>query len=410
MRFAAARIGVIIAVLIAGGVVAPAPAMAAVAHPFGMQTGEYAAGTLFPAVPQSTMDGVVKNYYLNNWKKNFIRQNCGTGRYYVRTPDADTANVAEGQGYGMVISVMMAGADTQARTIFDGLYRFVKDHPSVNNPDLMAAENTPCTSVNGSDSATDGDLDIAYSLLMAHDQWGSTGSINYLAEATRRINSIKASEVHPTTHLMLLGDWASPGTKYYTATRPSDFMIGHLRAFRRWTGDPFWDAVITAHQRLVTTMQTTYAPGTGLVPDFVVNTTTTPKPAGANFLEGPNDGRYSYNACRVPWRLGTDAVLEANATSRGQVRKMTAWIRTKAADNPGNIKNGYTLAGSALETTGDAVFIGPFGVAAMSGPSQAWVGAVWNRLAASTESSTDYYTTAIKMQSLLVMSRNGWAP
>ncbi len=405
-------VGVLVgALIVAGGAVVPAPATAAVGHPFGSHTGVYASGTLFPSTAQATKDTVVRNYYFNRWKPNFIRAGCGTGRYYVRSPDAGYINVAEGQGYGMVITAMMAGADAQARTVFDGLFRFVKDHPSVNNPNLMAAENTPCTSVNGSDSATDGDLDIAYALLLAHAQWGSGGSINYLAEAKLRIAAIKASEVNPTTYLLLLGDWASPGSKYWFATRPSDFMLDHLRAFRKATGDTFWDTVIVRHQNLIRTMQANYAPNTGLLPDFVVATnTTSPRPAPAGFLEGPDDGRYSYNACRVPWRLGADAVLYADTTSRAQVRKMSVWIRAATGGSPALIRDGYTLAGQPLVTYGDATFVAPFGVAAMSGPSQAWLDALWNHLVSSTEGAGQYYATAIKMQSLLVMSGNGWVP
>jgi endo-1,4-beta-D-glucanase Y len=404
------RVAIIVVVGLGGLVLSPLPASAAVGHAFGAHSGTYASGTLFPQVAAEVRDDAAKRYYFNFWKRNFLREGCGTGRWYVRTPDANVANVAEGQGYGMVISVIMAGADSQARTIFDGLYRFVKDHPSHINPNLMAAENNPCTSVNGSDSATDGDLDIAYALLMAHDQWGSGGAVNYLAEFKKRAAAIKQSEVHPTTRLMLLGDWAAPGSKYYTSARTSDFMISQFRAFRRWTGDPFWDSVVAAHQRLINTMQANYAPNTGLVPDFVVDTTTTPRPAPAGFLEGANDGRYSYNACRVPWRIAMDALFGGNATSRSQAGRMTAWIRTTTGGNPSNVRNGYTLAGTPLESTGNAIFIAPFGVAAMSGTSQAWVNASWNKLVSTSESSTAYYATALKLQAMLVMSGNVWVP
>lgn len=40
-----------------------------------------------------------------------------------------------------------------------------------------------CTSAEGADSASDGDLDIAYPLLLADKQWGSCGAIDYAAEA-----------------------------------------------------------------------------------------------------------------------------------------------------------------------------------------------------------------------------------
>ena len=46
------------------------------------------------------------------------------------------------------------------------------------------------TDIDGT-SATDGDMDIAYSLLLANEQWGSNGKINYLKEAQLMIAAIK---------------------------------------------------------------------------------------------------------------------------------------------------------------------------------------------------------------------------
>lgn len=163
-------------------------------------------------------------------------------------------------------------------------------HPSSIDPGLHAAEqNSSCKSVNGGDSATDGDLAIAYGLLLADRQWGSTGTYNYQQLATSRINAIKASEMNPTTNLPLLGDWSSPGDSHYNSTRPSDFMIDHFRAFKAATGDTFWDSVVTATQNLIAQQQAAYAPNTGLVADFVVNTNTTPKPAPGQLSRG-SDG------------------------------------------------------------------------------------------------------------------------
>ncbi|WP_449437807.1 glycosyl hydrolase family 8 [Pedobacter steynii] len=48
----------------------------------------------------------------------------------------------------------------------------------------------------GRSCATDGDMDIAYALLLADKQWGSSGKINYKAEAISIINALKASIIH----------------------------------------------------------------------------------------------------------------------------------------------------------------------------------------------------------------------
>ena len=317
--------------------------------------------------------------------------------------------VAEGQGFGMVVTAYLAD-----HTAFDGLLAYVLAHPSVNNADLMAAEqDLTCKNINGGDSATDGDLDIAYALLVAHDQWGSAGTYNYLSLATKRINAIKKSEVNPTTHLMLLGDWATPdiGSLYYVS-RTSDWMLDHFRAFQGWTGDADWATIRTAHQNLVKTLQSKYASSTGLLPDFVQDTnTSTPKPAQGEVLESEYDGAYYWNACRDPWRLGVDAVLYGDAQSTTAVQKMNTWIKSKTGSNPTKITAGYSLSGTALDSENNAAFFAPFAVAAMTASSsQAWLDALWSLMAATSIGSDAYYSGSILLQVMMLISGDYWVP
>src|SRR6185436_4393878 len=107
---------------------------------------------------------------------------------------------------------------------------------------------------------------------LADRQWGSGGRYDYRALALARIRAIRTSEVNPVTHLLRLGDWSRAGTAEYFVSRTSDWILGHMRAFRRATGDPAWDTVLRAHQRLVSSLVGRYAPRTGLLPDFVVDT------------------------------------------------------------------------------------------------------------------------------------------
>ncbi|MEO8207042.1 MAG: glycosyl hydrolase family 8, partial [Chthoniobacterales bacterium] len=382
--------------------------------PFGSRLQSYAPGTLKPSAAQSVMDQAVINYY-EKWKTAYLVSVGTSGWKAIRSPDAEYPYVAEAQGYGLEVFAIMAGADATAQASFDAVLKYVLDHPSKINSGLMAAEqNSAGTSVGGSDSATDGDLAIAYGLLLADRQWGSTGTYNYKNLAISRINAIKKSEINPTTKLPLMGDWASPSDSYYYGTRTSDFMVDHFRAFKAATGDVFWDSVVTATQNLVTYLQKNYASSTGLVPDFVVSTNTaTPKPASANYLEGNDDGNYSYNATRVPWRLGADAAVYGDATSKAQVQKMTVWIRVATANNPDNIKSGYTLAGKALETYSDPIFTAPFAPAAMqAADNQVWLDALWTSMTKEAAKSkiTTYYGSSILLQCMIVTSGNYWSP
>ncbi|WP_318209869.1 glycosyl hydrolase family 8 [Streptomyces sp. SJL17-1] len=381
------------------------------AVPFGSHSIPYASGMLKPSGSQATHDQKVIDYY-NNWKSAFVRQNCGNGWYQVISPDADHPYVAEAQGYGMVIAATMAGADPDAKKIFDGLVKWKIDHPSAINPDLLAAEqDVNCRSVNGGDGATDGDMDVAYGLLLADRQWGSSGTYNYKALALKHIAAIKKDELNPSTNLLKLGDWSSAGDQYYYITRTSDWMVDHFRAFRKATGDAAWDTIRTAHQNQITNLQNTYAPNTGLLPDFVVDTNSTPKPAPGQVLEDPSDGKYWWNACRTPWRIADDAVTSGDAKSLAAARKMNSWIKAKTGGDPNKIAIGYGLDGSQLSAGSDPAFFAPFALAAMTDSgSQAWLDALWNKMLATPIQTDSYFAASIQLQVMITATGNHWVP
>ncbi|MFC5805110.1 glycosyl hydrolase family 8 [Streptomyces formicae] len=378
--------------------------------PFGSHSFPYASGTIKVSGSQATNDAKVVAYY-QQWKSAFLRSDCGNGWSAIASPDADHPYVAEGQGYGLTILATMAGADPDAHPSFDRVLKYVLDHASVNDADLHAAEqNSSCQSVNGSDSATDGDLEIAYALLLADKQWGSTtGTYDYKALAVRRINAIKRSEVVSATNLTNLGDWALGEAQWEVVSRTSDWLPGHFRAFRKATGDAAWDTIRDRHQTLIASLQSQYAPNTGLLPDFVVDTKTSPRPAPGEILESELDGAYSWNACRDPWRIGVDALTTGDSRSLAAVRKMNTWIKQATGGNPNNIQQGYRLDGTVAESGSSVAFIAPFAVAAAADSgSQAWLDALWNKLNATPLDSGSYYGSSIQLQAMIAITGNQW--
>lgn len=180
-------------------------------HAFGRHPGDTPAGVIFPTASQAERDAVTAAFY-ETWKSRYLESACRPGEYRVRSyPATGPWTVSEAHGYGMVFAAVMAGHDPQARALLDGLFAYAAGHPSGRTPALMSwAQDEGCADVEGNDSATDGDLDIAYALLLADRQWGSAGSegasLNYLAQARRVIAAILAAEIHPQSSI-LLGDW-----------------------------------------------------------------------------------------------------------------------------------------------------------------------------------------------------------
>jgi endo-1,4-beta-D-glucanase Y/regulation of enolase protein 1 (concanavalin A-like superfamily) len=374
-------------------------------RPFPQHT-VYLSGTIKPNnVTQSAMDSSVESAW-NSWKANYLKP-AGTGKYYIKY-DSTGATVSEAHGYGMLSTVLMAGYDASAKTYFDGLYNYYRAHPSQNNAYLMAwKQDSSFNNIEGADSATDGDMDIAYALLLADKQWGSSGAINYLQAATNCINGIMQSDVNQSLWNLKLGDWAI-GTSGNN-TRPSDFMIEHMKAYKTATGDARWDNVIATTYGVINTMYANYSPGTGLIPDFVIRSGSTWAPAPANFLEGPHDGEYDYNSCRTPWRFPVDYLFTGTTTALGEMQKMNSWIKGKVSSNPSSILDGYHLNGGTYGTGNNGCFFAPFGVCAMiDSGNQSWLNAVWSKCAATGTES--YYDDSVRFLSMVVMSGNYWMP
>jgi endoglucanase len=391
----------------------------------------YGPGILIPNhVGRGELDDSVRSFY-TAWKNRYIRQGCDEGQYYVWFEEPGRKQcVSEGQGYGMIIAALMAGSDSSAKTLYDGLFHYYLSHPSRSDILLMAwAQKKGCRDIDGS-SATDGDMDIAYSLLLADAQWGSGGPVHYLEQGRRMIASILKQEINQKDFSVLLSNDVEPDSKDYSDMRSSDFMPAHFRAFRKASGDPAWDTVIDNNYRLFRYMQNTYSPEAGLIPDFINHISmgtesagdarTQPgsilaAPARPHYLESRYDGRYYYNACRVPWRIATDVILNGDERAAAIVEKINHWIRSTTQGNPDNISAGYSLEGNDLPRHYfEALsFITPFAVSAMCGRDpgdQVWLDKLWDYIVHFRLRQFEYYDNSIKMINLIIRSGNYWAP
>jgi len=375
----------------------------------------YSKGTIKPNhVSQQQMDDGVQTFY-NSWKSRYVKNGPIVGQYYIWVEGSEEKNscVSEGQGYGMIIVALMAGYDTTAQKYYDGLYRYYKAHPSFKSAYLMAwAQTSKFKNVDGT-SAVDGDIDIAYSLLLANAQWGSFGNINYLKEAELAIAAIKKEEINPVTFSVLLSNAVEYDSPDYFDIRTSDFMPAHFKAFNKATLDSSWLRVNKKNYELFNFMQQKYSEDAGLVPDFIQHINKHPVPARANYLESKYDGDYNYNACRVPWRIATDFIVNGDQRSKVIVDKINKWIRETTQNIPDNISAGYTLAGDDLKGRNfEAMsFIASFAVAAMvDAKNQTWLNKMWDYIFSFNLDQFDYYDNTLKMLELIILSGNYWVP
>ncbi len=371
-------------------------------YPFGSRKIPYVAGIRPTSATQAAQETAVQNLY-NSWKQT-LRTSCGG--YYVQF-NSSYASVSEGIGYGMLITAVMSGYDSNARNIFDGLFTFARSKPAyMVDPALMDWRvNNDCTSAGDGYNAMDGDLDIAMGLLMADIQWGSTGAINYKAEAIKTITALKNKNMNSAGYTM--------GGPASDLSRTSDYMITHFRAFKRATGDGYWDTVINKSFELMSLMQNNFAPNTGLIPDFIVGLPGNPYPSPGGRIESLTEGFFAWNGCRIPWRLGSDYVTSGDDRSKVVTGKIMDFLNNVTGGNAALITMGYKLDGTPLSTpTTDWTspsFAGPATVGAMVDPRfQNFLNSAWNLDVA--HPAVGYYDYELQMLSMIVASGNWWNP
>ena len=387
----------------------------------------YTSGTILPSVPAAQRDAQLLDFY-QSWKATYFTHGCGEDRAYVDVAgdgkpvyggtEANTITVSEAHGYGMLALVMMAGVDPDAHADFDAMVRYFHDHPAMSSPHLLAWNQVEgCADagddVGGSNTATDGDLDIAYALLLADRVWGSAGEFDYAAEARATLTAILAYEVEPISMHLGIGDWAlRPDDTYFrNTTRSSDFMVSHLRAFGVATVEDAWYEVLDRTYAIIDTVRTSHAPKTGLLPDFIVDLDTVPRPADPMFLEGEADGLYSWNAGRYPWRIALDYLLSGERRAKAAIDPLNDWIRASTGGDPARIADTYDLDGATLpgHGTNSMAFVAPLGVAAMIDPTnQAWLDAIWADVVAKPLADEDYFGNTLKLLAMIAMSGH-WA-
>ncbi len=324
------------------------------------------------------------------WKGLFIRE-CN-GMYRVRTDDENETR-SEGMGYGMILSAYFG-----EKGVFDSLFSFYKSKRTEEALNLMAWQVT-CSGITDPGSATDGDIDVAYALLIADNQWGG----DYADEADS-ILTILQEHYFATCGGSIYTMY--PGCGEYglwggcELTDISYYSPGYFRVFAEATGDAFWNEVaVDAY----TVLNDGAHLSTGLVPDWQSYDGV---PGG-----DPPSGRddyYHYDACRTPWRMALDYIWNGNNTANSWCDKISAFANGKGASD---IVDGYELDGTAVGEYNNSSFVGGFAVGSVC-YSQAMVDNFASRLLQLNGLGWDdqYFNFSLRCLYSLVLTGNFWQP
>jgi endo-1,4-beta-D-glucanase Y len=332
----------------------------------------------------SNRSGVDAQNNYNTWKKNFVTA-CSNGRYRVKFDDPNQT-VSEGIGYGMLLSAYAGD-----KTLFDGFWNYYKDNR--NNHGVMNWKINGCSGTIGANGATDADVDAAMALIVAHMQWGSTGSVNYQADAKALISAIKANEVESGSNVLKPGDVFGGSDN----TNPSYFAPGYFRVFATFNNDASWNAVADKCYDVINKNLSVHNAAGGLVSDWCK--------ADGNYSAGQN---YSYDAARTPWRIAVDYVWHGTTNAKTYSKKSSDFVRVNLGGSQ-NVKDGYSQNGSTIGQWHNSTFTGGFAAAAMGGDVQAHLDNSYSDLKGINDAGS-YFNQTLKTLYLFLLSGNFYLP
>jgi endo-1,4-beta-D-glucanase Y len=323
------------------------------------------------------------------WKKLYLKS-CD-GMYRVCMTDTNRT-ISEGIGYGMLLTAYFGEKER-----FDRLFNFYKSKRTSKAHDLMAWDVT-CMSVADSGSATDGDIDVAFALIVAHYQWGG----DYLTEADSILAILKDDYFVDTCG----GDIyvMKPGGHWggCDATNVSYYCPGYFRVFAKVTGDDFWNNVA---DDAYTILNNGADSNTGLVPDWQ---SWDGVPGGTSDWDWVD--YYRYDASRTPWRMALDYIWNGNGKAQSWCSKISDFAHFIGA---ANIVDGYELDGTPHENSrwNNSPFVGGFAVGGMS-YSQAMVDSFSSRMLYLDGTGRDdqYFNLSLRCLYYLILTGNFWEP
>ncbi len=303
---------------------------------------------------------------------------------------------SEGNGYGMVLAA--ARGDRQ---IFDQLRSGWKHYVALRDaviapggsqqwrqgPGLMPWR------IRASDGqvmdweiAPDGDLDIAYALLIAAEKWGQP----YRDEARAKIRALEYV-IDSETFLCKPGvNWGG-GTDSSSNYITSYFMTGYFRAFAREMAgtaeEDFWLDVVDAHYDWLENKI-----GTGPTPNR--HPLTHLNHFRVRFNGDTNGANYNQDAFRLPWRIACDTLWFDHPRARAHNENVLYWVKQKYPnqDSMTGIGNIYTVAGEGPQHNwGEPSTAAVWAVVAHSLGDQTHASMLWNEAARRGFRSTGGY-------------------
>jgi endo-1,4-beta-D-glucanase Y len=247
--------------------------------------------------------------------------------------------VSEGVGYGMLITLFAGDwAAFNSLWIYNRGYREYQGAGNLMPWRTGTYSFESLASAANSSSATDADLDIATSLVLAYYASGNQG---YLDDALLVINSIWTEEISPS--LLIYSGNTPTWKKATSAYNLSYFSPVALKLFALVDKNHDWTGVLNT---MYTYMQNVQAAGTGVFPDWT--------DANGTAID-PNNGSaaktywtFNKEAVRIPWRIAWDYYWTQDPRAAQVLNTLNSFISTRSNGDPANLETSGKVMYSAV--------------------------------------------------------------
>ncbi len=303
--------------------------------------------------------------------------------------------VSEGIGYGMLITLFQGDWDAFNRLwIYSQAYR---NSAYASGRGLMPWLTSSFSwDIPDESSATDADLDIATSLILAYYMSGNTA---YLNDALTLIAALWNNEVNLSNNLLYSGDtptWKAAANPSYNL---SYFSPVALRLFAVVDKNHDWKSVLDAQYAYMKKVQDA---GTGVFPDW--------SDGEGNAINPPNNSAkttywtFNKESVRIPWRIAWDYYWFADERAASVLNTLNNFIMARSNNDPlsipavnysWNLSIGADIQGQNLPTQWQAAWC----ATGMAGNSMDWLNTCTNVLNATVmqTSASSYFPNILQM-------------
>ena len=297
--------------------------------------------------------------------------------------------VSEGLGYGLLLSVY-----NDDKATFDGLWKFVKrnlENYEGGEGGLLPYLFNSSSQVINSANATDGDLDIAFALIVADKKgWGyGADAKTYIANILRYSVGDGSNGVPDT--MLKRGYWQNDPQE---AINTSYVSPGYFKVFADYSGNERWLAVRDYNYEIL-------EKGLG-------KHTLLPHDVNVNGDKIGTHEEFDVDAARGPWRLATDYAWYGDSRAKTLLTKYNQFFESAGLSNL--CSDYYTNGSPETNWCGSQAgwMIGGAASAQLASSNNATRGEAWTAL---TKAHTgDYYSFELMQLGILLTSGRFYNP